>query len=37
MTKSVEKTTEELIKLLKSGKVEIDEIPQLKDLAKLLK
>ena len=37
ITKNVEKTTEELIKLLKSETVDIDDIPQLQDLAKLLK
>lgn len=37
VTKNVERTTEELIKLLKSGEVEIDQIPQLRDLAQLLK
>ena len=37
VTKNVERTTEELIKLLKLGEVEIDQIPQLRDLAQLLK
>lgn len=35
--KNVEKTADQLIKMLKSGEIEIEGIPQLNDLAELLK
>lgn len=35
--KNVEKTADQLIKMLKSGEIEMEDIPQLNDLAELLK